>query len=121
MKKIFFFIFSFVASIWSFPITAQKQHPPWEVACGTEIVITATPKSGYRFVQWSDGDTTNPRSIFVDSDTTLSAFFVPELSNTPLTLIEEEETIKKVLINNHIYIIRGSKIYSIAGELINEQ
>ena len=122
MKKLFFFIFSFVVCILGFPLNAQEQHPPWEVACGTEILITATPKSGYRFVQWSDGDATNPRSIIVDSNLILSAIFVAEKpTNTSLTPIDEKENVQKILINNHIYIIRGDKTYTITGVLVNEQ
>ncbi len=122
MKKLFFFIFSFVVCILGFPLNAQEQHPPWEVACGTEILITATAKSGYRFVQWSDGDVTNPRSIVADSDLTLYAVFVAEEpTNTPLIPLEEKEAVQKILINNHIYIIRGDKTYTITGVLVNEQ
>ena len=122
MKKLFFFIFSFVVCILGFPLNAQEQHPPWEVACDTEIWITATPKSGYRFLQWSDGDATNPRSIVADSDLTLYAVFVAEEpTNTPLIPLEEKETVQKVMINDHIYIIYGDKTYSIMGVLVNEK
>ncbi|MDR0603122.1 MAG: leucine-rich repeat domain-containing protein [Bacteroidales bacterium] len=37
--------------------------------------ITATPNTGYRFVQWNDGNTTNPRTITVISDTVFTAYF----------------------------------------------
>ena len=122
MKKLFFFTFSFVVCTFGFLLNAQEQVPPWEVTCGTEIVIIATPKSGYRFLQWSDGDITNPRSIIVDSDLTLSAVFVAELpTDIPPNPIEDNETTKKVLINDHIYIIHGNKIYSITGILVNKQ
>ena len=122
MKKLFFFIFSFVVCILGFPLNAQEQHPPWEVECGTEIMITATPKSGYRFLQWSDGDTTNPRSVVADSDLKLFAVFIPEEpTNTPLIPLEEKEIIQKVLIDDHIYIIYGDMIYSIMGILVNEK
>jgi hypothetical protein len=108
--------------IWGFPLNAQNQPPSWEVACGTVIMITATPKAGYRFLQRSDGDTTNPRNIVTDSDLTLSAVFVTEEpTNTPLILLEEKENIRKVLINDHIYIIYGDKTYSIMGVLVNEK
>lgn len=40
-----------------------------------QVTITAKPNAGYRFVQWSDGITTNPRMIVVASDTTLTAEF----------------------------------------------
>ena len=39
------------------------------------ITLTATPKTGYHFTQWSDGVTTNPRSFVLTKDTTFAAFF----------------------------------------------
>ena len=46
-----------------------------EYAFGTEITLTATANSGYRFVQWSDGNTDNPRTIIVTQDSTFTAIF----------------------------------------------
>ena len=40
-------------------------------------VISATPAYGYSFTQWNDGNTDNPRSLIVTSDTALSAQFTP--------------------------------------------
>ncbi len=43
---------------------------------GTEATITATPNNGYiEFVQWSDGNTENPRTVTVTSDVTYTATF----------------------------------------------
>ena len=39
------------------------------------VTCTVTPNDGYHFVQWSDGVTTNPRTIFLTQDTVLSAAF----------------------------------------------
>jgi hypothetical protein len=44
------------------------------------VTITATEKAGYRFVQWHDGITDNPRTITVISDTSFTA----EFEATPL-------------------------------------
>ena len=41
----------------------------------TSVTITATPKSGYNFVKWSNGLTTATATIKVTSDTTLVAEF----------------------------------------------
>lgn len=38
-------------------------------------VISATPNTGYHFSQWSDGNTDNPRTVVVTSDTTFTAEF----------------------------------------------
>ena len=43
---------------------------------GATATFTATPNEGYHFVQWSDGNTDNPRTIMVISDTTMTAEFV---------------------------------------------
>ena len=42
---------------------------------GAVATITAVPYTGYRFDVWSDGDTTNPRTLLVTSDTVLVAYF----------------------------------------------
>ena len=40
-----------------------------------EATISATAYEGFLFAQWSDGNTDNPRTIIVTSDTTLTAEF----------------------------------------------
>lgn len=42
---------------------------------GTSVTLNATPNSGYRFVQWQDGITTNPRTITVTGNATYTATF----------------------------------------------
>ena len=42
---------------------------------GTSITISATPKEEYRFVRWSDGNTSNPRTLTVTENRTLTAEF----------------------------------------------
>ena len=44
---------------------------------GTTVTLTALPNDGYRFVQWQDADTTNPRTITVTADATYIAIFLP--------------------------------------------
>ncbi|MBQ3740609.1 MAG: InlB B-repeat-containing protein, partial [Bacteroidales bacterium] len=48
---------------------------------GQSITISATPATGYHFTQWSDGNTSNPRSIVVNGDLSLTANFAPNLYN----------------------------------------
>lgn len=43
--------------------------------CTTPAVITATPTEGFRFVSWNDGDTLNPRTVMLTSDTVFTALF----------------------------------------------
>ena len=42
---------------------------------GTTITLTANPAYGYFFTSWSDGNTQNPRTVTVLSDTLFTAFF----------------------------------------------
>lgn len=42
---------------------------------GATATLTATPNESYHFVQWSDGNTDNPRTMTIISDITLSAKF----------------------------------------------
>ena len=53
--------------------TAQEQSAVYEA--GTAVVLTATPNTGYQFVRWSDGNTSNPRDLTVNATTTLKAEF----------------------------------------------
>ncbi len=50
-----------------------------EYTYGTEITLTATPNNGYRFAQWSDGNTDNPRIITVTENKTYTAEFEVEV------------------------------------------
>jgi len=43
----------------------------------TTTTITAVPKSDYHFLKWSDGDTSNPRTITVSANVTYTAMFAP--------------------------------------------
>jgi hypothetical protein len=42
---------------------------------GSTATLSATPNAGYRFLQWHDGNTANPRTITVTQDTTFTAVF----------------------------------------------
>ena len=61
-------------------VTIQANNDQWGEVAGAglyaqEATITATPNDGYTFMRWSDGNTDNPRTIQVTSDTTLTAEF----------------------------------------------
>ena len=42
---------------------------------GTTVTLTASAAEGYRFVQWQDGNTDNPRTVTVTGDATYTATF----------------------------------------------
>ena len=72
---------------------------------GESVRITATPKTDYRFVQWSDGNTTNPRTITVTGNATYTAEFVKvnrlEVSPTSLSF-EAAGGTKQITITSNV-------------------
>ena len=42
---------------------------------GSSVTITASPKDGYHFIQWLDGNTENPRTIYLTQDTIMRPIF----------------------------------------------
>ena len=58
---------------------------------GYELTITAVPNAGYRFVQWEDGNTDNPRTITITGDDHYYATFEKYKDYTPTGLIASQE------------------------------
>ena len=54
----------------------------------SEIILTATANEGYCFMQWSDGNTENPRTIVVAEDIDLIAIFELDVM-TPVVNVEK--------------------------------
>ncbi|MBQ4377211.1 MAG: C10 family peptidase [Bacteroidales bacterium] len=48
---------------------------------GRAVTVRATANTGYRFLSWQDGNTDNPRVIYMDSNTTLTASFSTDSLN----------------------------------------
>ena len=85
----------YAASDWAIQVEYFEEYYPYslsiassnedwgtveEPTCEGGILITATPKIGYQFVKWSDGNTDNPRKLELTQDTTLVAEFVQAYS-----------------------------------------
>ncbi len=51
-------------------VSGAGSYTKWE-----EVIISATAKSGYQFVNWSDGKSDNPRKIIVTTDSIFTAIF----------------------------------------------
>lgn len=66
---------------------------------GTSVTIGCKPKSGYRFVQWNDGNTNSERTVVVNSDITYTATVVKTY-----TIIAQDESV------HHCYV-RGTGVY----------
>ena len=49
---------------------------------GNTAVLTATANEGYRFLTWNDGNSENPRTVTVTSDTTFMAIFTASGSSS---------------------------------------
>lgn len=64
-----------------------------EYAEGTVATLAAIPASGYCFVQWSDGNTENPRQITVTEDVSLTAEFS---AAARLTVSSNDDTMGRV-------------------------
>lgn len=74
-----------------------------------EATISATANAGYHFVQWSDGNTQNPRTLTVTQDTVLIAYFA---SNQGIA-DAENDIISIRTANGHILLegINGEQAY----------
>ena len=53
--------------------------------------LSAIPKEGNYFVQWSDGNTENPRTITLTQDTTITAIFATQTFT--ITFVDDNDTI----------------------------
>jgi len=57
------------------------------VAENSEVTLTASPNSGWKFDCWSDGSKENPHKITVSSATYIFAHFIPENYTAPSGLV----------------------------------
>ncbi len=83
---------------------------------GTELTITAEPAEGYEFVEWSDGNTANPRYITVENgkNINITALFCEKGQGIEDIRVEGDQP-QKILHEGQIYIFRGGKIYTVQG------
>ncbi len=75
----------------NFTVTATSSDPARGTAAGggtyladQVVSISATPSIGHRFTRWSDGSTSNPRSITVRGDST----YIAEFEETPVVWVD---------------------------------
>ena len=81
---------------------------------GTVIELTASAIGGFSFFQWSDGNTDNPRTITVEEDLSLTAIFVQDKPTT-LDQTTSVVSVKKVMRDGHVLIIRNDDAYDLTG------
>lgn len=82
----------FVYITGGYTLTLNSNNTAWgnasfvqQVDCDQTAIIEATPTVGYRFVQWSDGNNDNPRTITLSQNTTLTAVFEAHNVNVSAT------------------------------------
>lgn len=83
----------------------------------TKIKISAKPNDGYHFVKWSDNDESATRTIEVDRDISLTALFEENLSAIGDVKLDKT-SLRKVLINGQLFILRDGKIYTLQGQKV---
>ena len=59
---------------------------------GNTVVLTATANEGYSFLTWSDGNTENPRTVTITSDTAFVAIFTEAVSTPTITVTVNDAT-----------------------------
>lgn len=80
MKKLFSLVLAFVA-ITTMAFAATEDH---QLDCGKTVKITATPETGYEFVEWEeDGNKDNPRIVTVSANATFTAVFAKKKITIP--------------------------------------
>ena len=88
---------------------------------GTVVTLTATAHEGYKFMQWSDGDTNATRTIIVEGDMTLTATFEAE-GGSETGLEEQMADTFQVIGMERSMRIEGSEqeacVFNTAGQLI---
>ena len=92
-----------------------------EATCADdEAVFEAIARDGYRFLQWSDGNTDNPRHLMLIQDTELVAQFISDIP-TDLNDISMEEKInyKKISYQGQMFIVYNGDVYTITGIKVN--
>ncbi|MBO5405584.1 MAG: starch-binding protein [Paludibacteraceae bacterium] len=88
---------------------------------GEQATLTATPASGYKFVNWTvDGEqvvTENPYSFEVTKNVTVVANFVKD-QGTALDNIVTSEAPIKVIENGQLFVIKNGVKYNVLGAIV---
>ena len=88
---------------------------------GSTATLVATPKTGYYFAGWSDGETSATRTFTVISDVELTAVFESNSSVTPISdVVADSVSIR--LIGNSL-IVEGAEsyaVYALSGQCLGK-
>lgn len=106
-----------ITSAAQYVVNVTSQNPEQgSVTTANYVRLDAIPANGCTFVRWSDGNTDNPRYMELNADIELQAIFegVPSgIGNTPKS---QQSTIRKVIVNDQIFILRDDKTYTLQGQ-----
>ena len=62
--------------------TAIVQQGSRNVACDSTTIIQATPATNYHFLRWDNGNTANPDTLHLTSDSVVTAIFITATANS---------------------------------------
>lgn len=85
-----------------------------EYGAGAVVTLTATPKEGYELLYWSDRSKENPRTITVDGNEALSAYFIKKNDVEPtftITQVWENTNVPASTSNGYQAVGWDGKIY----------
>lgn len=89
--------------------------------CAAPIaVIEAVAGTGYRFDHWSDGNTLNPRTLTVTTDTSLVAFFVLDSLHDTVYVYDTVYIHDTIIVGIDGVDALVAKIYSSHGQIVVE-
>lgn len=90
-----------------------------QVVNGGSVTIRATPNEGYRFLNWQDGNTENPRVVTVTSDITYTAYF--ESTTQGIFNVDENKIIVYPNPTSGIINVAADDVLRIAVYNVNSQ
>ena len=97
----------FTSTVRSYKITVASNNTNYGTVSGggtynygTSVTLTATPKTGYHFVQWNDGTTTNPRTVSVSGAKTYTATFA--INTYTITFKNGSTTLQTSTVNHGV-------------------
>ena len=86
---------------------------------GSEITLEAIAKNGYDFVQWSDGNTDNPRTVTVIDNAEYTAVFKAKNPSSLSETESENAKVRKYISNGILYIERNGIRYTAQGQRLD--
>lgn len=88
--------------------------------CEMIVQITATPADGYEFVQWSDLNIENPRSITIQDNVTLTAMFQKKEEPEPVDTCEVTDSIPLVYLYDQLVLIHRDSLKRLGYGTVSE-